>query len=113
MTVAKHAAAKDFSVAEIAAKARLRIINCPFRISSTLQRNRVLRPAANLCWSFGLSSFQSSAGLLWAMTSKIMFVGTAPLIRTVLVRRSRWGLIIFDKNIPAQANRRFCLRQSL
>ena len=44
-------AARENSVAENVAKARLRIITCPFRISSTLWRNRLLRPAASLCWS--------------------------------------------------------------
>ena len=44
-------AARENSVAENVAKARLRIITCPFRISSTLWRNRFLRPAASLCWS--------------------------------------------------------------
>ena len=43
--------ARENSVAENVAKARLRIITCPFRISSTLRRNRLLRPAASLCWS--------------------------------------------------------------
>ena len=43
--------ARENSVAENVAKARLRIITCPFRISSTLWRNRLLRPAASLCWS--------------------------------------------------------------
>ena len=43
--------AHENSVAENVAKARLRIITCPFRISSTLRRNRLLRPAASLCWS--------------------------------------------------------------
>jgi len=44
-------AARENSVAENVAKARLRIITCPFSISSTLWRNRLLRPAASLCWS--------------------------------------------------------------
>ena len=44
-------AARENSVAENVAKARLRIITYPFRISSTLWRNRLLRPAASLCWS--------------------------------------------------------------
>jgi len=44
-------AVRENSVAENVAKARLRIITCPFRISSTLWRNRLLRPAASLCWS--------------------------------------------------------------
>jgi len=44
-------AARENSVAENVAKARLWIIACPFRISSTLWRNRLLRPAASLCWS--------------------------------------------------------------
>ena len=44
-------AARENSVAENVAKARLRIITCPFRISSTLWRNRLLRPSASLCWS--------------------------------------------------------------
>ena len=44
-------AARENSVAENVAKARPRIITCPFRISSTLWRNRLLRPAASLCWS--------------------------------------------------------------
>jgi len=44
-------AARENSVAENIAKARLRIITCPFRISSTLPRNRLLRPAASICWS--------------------------------------------------------------
>jgi len=43
--------ARENSVAENVAKARLRIITCPFRISSTLRRNRHLRPAASLRWS--------------------------------------------------------------
>ena len=43
--------ARENSVAENVAKARLRIITCPFRISSTLRRNRHLQPAASLCWS--------------------------------------------------------------
>ena len=45
-----HAACEN-SVAENVANARLRIITCPFRISSKLWRNRLLRPAASLCWS--------------------------------------------------------------
>jgi len=44
-------AARENSVAENVAKARLRIITCPFRISSTLPRNRLLQPTASLCWS--------------------------------------------------------------
>ena len=44
-------AARENSVAENVAKARLRIITCPFRISSTLWRNRLLRRAASFCWS--------------------------------------------------------------
>jgi len=44
-------AARENSVAENVAKTRLRIITCPFRISSTLPRNRLLRPAASLRWS--------------------------------------------------------------
>ena len=43
--------ARENSVVENVAKAQLRIITCPFRISSTLRWNRLLRPAASLCWS--------------------------------------------------------------
>ena len=57
-------AARENSVAENVAKARLRIITCPFRISSTLPRNRLLRPAASYVDQFGPSSFLSCAGLL-------------------------------------------------
>ena len=42
---------KAFSVVENVAKTQLLTINCLFRISSTLQRNTLLRPAGNLCWS--------------------------------------------------------------
>ena len=46
-----------FSVAQNVAKV-LRIIHCRFRISSELQRNRLLRPAANLRRS--ISTFELS-----------------------------------------------------
>jgi len=41
--------ARSFSVALNVAKARPQIINRPFRISSALQGNILLRPTANLC----------------------------------------------------------------
>jgi len=39
--------ARTFSIAENVAKVRLRIINCDSRISSKLQRNRLLRLPTN------------------------------------------------------------------
>jgi len=42
---------RAFSIAENFPEARLRMINCRSIISSKLQRNRLLWPAANLCWS--------------------------------------------------------------
>jgi len=73
-------AARENSVAENVAKARLRIITCPFRISSTLWRNRLLRPAASLCWSvwpFELSELcrpdQYNAGARWCQSLSLPF----------------------------------------
>jgi len=56
--------ARAFWIAENVAIARLRIINCPFRIFSTQQRNRLLRPAAKLhssIWPFKLSELRRPA----------------------------------------------------
>ena len=39
---------RAFSVAENVAKAQLEMSNCPFRISSTLQQNRLLQTAVKL-----------------------------------------------------------------
>ena len=64
-------AARENSVAENVAKARLRIITCPFRISSTLWRNGLCGPRRVYVDQFGPSSFLSCAGLL---LSKLMIV---------------------------------------
>ena len=45
---AQHTARGPHAIAENVAKVRPRIINCRFRISSKLQRNKLFRPAANL-----------------------------------------------------------------
>ena len=60
---AQHTA-RENSVAENVAKARLRIITCPFRIYSTLPRNRFCGPRRVYVDQFGPSSFLSCAGLL-------------------------------------------------
>jgi len=78
-------AARENSVAENVAKARLRIITCPYRISSTLWRNRLLRPVASLCWSiwpFELSEL-CRPGVSGCSTRRACFQRSASLHTTV------------------------------